>query len=108
VQGTERDPKLEAGAADLILVLDSYHHFDYPEEMLAHLARALRPGGRLAIVEYYKRRGAMSGEDPDRALKHIRLDADDMVKEVEAAGFRLAWRRDHVPGSQYIAVFGKK
>lgn len=106
VLGTERDPTLPAGSADLILVLDAYHHFDYPERMLAHLRAALKPNGRLAVVEFYKRRGAMGPGDPDGPLTHIRLDADDMVKEVEANGFHLLSRRDHVPGSQYIAIFG--
>jgi ubiquinone/menaquinone biosynthesis C-methylase UbiE len=108
VLGTDRDPKLAASSADLILVLDAYHHFDYPDQMLARLSAALKSSGRLAIVEYYKRRGAMGANDPDRALTHIRLDADDTVKEVEANGFRLLSRRDHVPNSQYIAIFAKK
>jgi len=107
VLGTDSDPRLAAGSADLILVLDAYHHFDYPDRMLAALRRALREGGRLAIVEYYKRRGAMEG-DPDRALTHIRLDADDVVKEVEAGGFRLLSRREQIPNSQYVAIFERK
>lgn len=107
VLGTEQDPNLPARSADLILVLDAYHHFDYPERMLAKLGAALRPGGRLALVEYYKRRGAMEG-DPDRALKHIRLDLDDVVKEVEASGFRLISQKEQIPRSQYVAIFGKK
>src|SRR5437660_1566098 len=86
VLGTDSDPRLAAGSADLILVLDAYHHFDYPDRMLAKLAEALKPNGRVALVEYYKRRGAMGAGDPDRPLTHIRLDADDVVKEVEANG----------------------
>jgi len=108
VLGTDRDPRLPANSADLILVLDAYHHFDYPQQMLAKLSEALKPSGRLAIVEYYKRRGAMGAGDPDRPLSHIRLDADDVVKEVESNGFRLLKRQEHVPGSQYIAIFEKK
>jgi ubiquinone/menaquinone biosynthesis C-methylase UbiE len=107
VLGTEQDPLIPRDSADLILVLDAYHHFDYPDRMLAHLAAALRPGGRLAIVEYYKRRGAMEG-DPDRALTHIRLDADGVIQEVESNGFRLLKRQDQIPNSQYIAIFRKK
>src|SRR5436190_18804134 len=107
VLGTDSDPRLAAGSADLILVLDAYHHFDYPDRMLAAFRRALREGGRLAIVEYYKRRGAMEG-DPDRALTHIRLDADDVMKEVEAGGFRLLSRREQIPNSQYVAIFERK
>jgi ubiquinone/menaquinone biosynthesis C-methylase UbiE len=108
VLGTDQDPRLTAGAADLILVLDAYHHFDYPDKMLAKLGESLKPGGRIALVEFYKRRGAMGAADPDRALSHIRLDADDVVKEVEANGFRLLKRQDHIPASQYLAIFGKK
>jgi len=104
VLGSDRDPRLPPAAADLILVLDAYHHFDYPERMLASLKTALKPGGRLAIVEYHKKRGAMAG-DPDRALTHIRLPQEDLIREIEANGFKLLWNRDHVPDSQYIAMF---
>jgi ubiquinone/menaquinone biosynthesis C-methylase UbiE len=104
--GTETDPNLPPGAADLVIVLDAYHHFDYPERMLAGIKRGLKPGGRLAIVEYHKKRGAIEG-DPDFALTHIRAGAEEVVREVEAAGFSLVWRRDHAPEKQYIAMFRK-
>jgi ubiquinone/menaquinone biosynthesis C-methylase UbiE len=104
VLGTETDPKLPAAAADLVVVLDAYHHFDYPERMLAAIKRSLRPGGRLAVVEYHKKRGAMEAS-PDLALTHIRAGAEQVVREVEAAGFGLLWQREHAPGKQYIAMF---
>ncbi len=104
VLGTDVDPKLPAGAADLVVVLDAYHHFDYPERMLAAIKRSLRPGGRLAIIEYHKKRGAME-VDPDFALTHIRAGADQVVREVKASGYSLLWRRDYRPGKQYIAMF---
>jgi predicted methyltransferase len=104
--GTDTDPKLPENAVDRILVLDVYHHFDYPEKMLAHIAAALKPDGRLAIVDYYKRRGAMG--EGDRALEHIRLDEDDVIKEIEANGFHLLSQHERIPKSQYMAVFGKK
>lgn len=105
VLGTETDPKLPANAADLVIVLDAYHHFDYPEQMLAAIKRGLRPGGRLAIVEYHKKRGAMEVEDPDFAIKHIRAGAEQVEREVQSAGYKLLWRRDHAPDSQYVAMF---
>jgi len=106
VLGTDRDPKLPAATMEGVLVLDVYHHFDYPEVMLEHIRDSLLSDGRLVIVEFYKRRGAMGGGD--RALEHIRLDQDDLIKEVEANGFRLISKRDLNPNSQYIAVFQKK
>jgi ubiquinone/menaquinone biosynthesis C-methylase UbiE len=105
IQGTETDPRLPPGAADLVVVLDAYHHFDYPEQMLASIRRSLRPGGRLALVEYHKKRGAMEVADPDFAIRHIRAGAEQVVQELESAGYKLLWRREHAPGSQYIAMF---
>jgi ubiquinone/menaquinone biosynthesis C-methylase UbiE len=104
--GTDHDPKLPADTLAGALVLDVYHHFDYPEEMLGHIRDSLLSDGKLVIVEFFKRRGAMGGTD--RALEHIRLDQDDLIKEVEANGFRLVSKRDLVPNSQYIAIFQKK
>jgi predicted methyltransferase len=105
VKGTETDPHLDAGSVDTILALDSYHHYDYPEKMLAAFHHALREGGRLIVVEYYKRPNAMPGGD---AVKHIRLDEPELVSEIERNGFRKVSEREHIKGSQYMAVFEKK
>jgi predicted methyltransferase len=102
VKGTEKTANLPTGQIDVILALDSYHHFNFPKEMLASFKAALKPGGRLAIVEYYRREGAMNGQS---ALNHIRLDDADVIKEVEAAGFKLIKEQEHIPKSQYIALF---
>ncbi len=108
VLGSDRDPKLPADSLEGVLVLDVYHHFDYPEAMLEHIRDSLLSDGKLVIVEYFKRPGAMQNSDPDFALRHIRLDQDDLIKEVEANGFRLLSKHDLTPKSQYLAVFGKK
>jgi predicted methyltransferase len=59
-------------------------------------------------VEYFKRPGAMRGADPAFSVKHIRLDEDDVIREVQANGFRLVSKRDLIAGSQYLAIFVKK
>ena len=105
VKGTERDPMLPAGSVDIALALDSYHHYDYPAEMLAGIHRALKPGGHLVLVEYYKSKNAMPNGN---ALQHIRLDKPDVVKEIESNHFKLLSQHDHVKGSQYLAVFEKQ
>ena len=105
VKGTDTDPKLPEGALDVAMALDVYHHFDYPDKMLAALHKSLKPDGRLVIVEYYKRQEAMPG---GRALTHIRLDMPDMIKEIEANGFHLISEKEHIPNSQYMLVFTKK
>ena len=100
VHGTVKDPKLPAEAVDVALVLDAYHHFDFPAEMLSGLRAGLKPGGRLVIVDFYK-----SGfRDP----KHIRLDEKDVIKEIEANGFELVGSGPFTKDRQYLATFRKK
>jgi ubiquinone/menaquinone biosynthesis C-methylase UbiE len=105
IKGTETDPNLPAGEVDAVLVLDSYHHFNYPEKMLANIRKGLRSGGKLVVVEYYRRPNAMKGGD---AMHHIRLDKGDAVREIEAAGFRLVSEREHVKDSQYMLILESK
>jgi tRNA A58 N-methylase Trm61 len=105
IKGSETDPGLPENGVDVVLGLDTYHHWNYPEKMLAALHHELRAGGRLVIVEYYKRPDAMPG---GRAMQHIRLDAADIIKEIESNHFRLVSQHDHVKGSQYMAIFEKK
>lgn len=104
VKGSETDPNLPEGQLDMELVLDTYHHFDYPEKMLAALRKALKPDGKLVIVEYYKRASAMPN---GRALTHIRLDMPDLIKEVEANHFHLIMEKEHVKNVQYMLVLEK-
>ena len=85
---------------DLVFTSNTYHHFDYPDQMLAKIRNGLRPGGRLAIVDYYKE----SFRDPD----DIRIDKADVVKEIEAIGFRLMANTDHIEGSQYLIIFDRQ
>ena len=104
VKGTETDPKLPEAAVDIVLALDVYHHFDYPEKMLAAIHQSLKPDGKLVVVEYYKRQEAMPG---GRALTHIRLDMPDVIKEIEANHFHLLAEKEHIPDSQYMLILRK-
>jgi ubiquinone/menaquinone biosynthesis C-methylase UbiE len=104
VKGNETDPNLPEGQLDMELVLDAYHHFDYPEKMLAALHKALKPDGKLVVVEYYKRESAMPN---GRALTHIRLDMPDVIKEIEANHFHLIMEKEHIKNVQYMLVLEK-
>ena len=105
VKGTTTDPKLPEGKVDAALVLDVYHHFDYPDKMLAAIAKGLKPEGRLILVDYYKRPESMAN---GRAMTHIRLDMPDVIKEVEANGFHLVSEKEHIKNVQYMLVLEKK
>ena len=101
VKGTETDPNLPEGKMDEVLVLDAYHHFDYPEKMLAAIHKSLKPDGLLVIVEYYKREKAMPN---GRAMSHIRLDMPDVIKEVEANRFHLIEEKERIRDVQYMLI----
>src|SRR5262249_17369687 len=92
IKRAETDPMLPSGGVDVALALDSYHHWDYPQKMMAGVRAGLKPDGRLVIVEYYRSKDAMTN---GRALEHIRLDAPDVIKEIESNGFRLESQREH-------------
>jgi ubiquinone/menaquinone biosynthesis C-methylase UbiE len=104
VKGSETDPNLPEGKVDRVLALDAYHHFDYPEKMLAAIHKALKPDGKLIVVEYYKRPEAMPN---GRAMTHIRLDMPDVIKELEANRFHLVMEREHIKNVQYLLVLEK-
>jgi len=104
VKGSDADPNLPQGKVDIVLALDVYHHFDFPEKMLAAIHAALRDGGKLVIVEYYKRESAMPN---GRALTHIRLDMPDVIKEVEANHFHLLEEKERIRDVQYMLILEK-
>ena len=72
IQGREADPELPPGTLDLVLLVDVYHEFAYPYEMMHHVVRGLAPGGRVAFVEY-------RAEDPDVPIKKIHKMSEAQV-----------------------------
>jgi SAM-dependent methyltransferase len=105
VQGTEQNPNLEPARFDVALLVDTYHHLNYPVPMLQHIRHALKPNGRLIIADYYRSRKHPSASDED-LRSHIRADRDEVAAEVEAQGFGLMAQFDHLP-NEYVLVFVK-
>jgi len=100
VLGTVQDPRLERESVDLTLIVDSYHEFSHPREMLAAILRGTRPGGQLVLVEY-------RGEDPSIPIKRLHTMTEaQAIAEVEANGWRFVENRDVLP-QQHILVFEK-
>lgn len=83
--GDERDAKLAADSFDLIFTSDTYHHFEYPQSMLASLHRALKPGGRLIVIDYER----IPGRSSPWVLSHVRAGRETVTEEILAAGFRF-------------------
>jgi ubiquinone/menaquinone biosynthesis C-methylase UbiE len=101
ILGTTTDPRLPAGKLDLALMVDVYHEFEYPYEMLAAVVRALKPGGRLVFVEY-------RAEDPAVPIKAAHTMTEAQVRK-EAALHPLEWLKTEskLPW-QHVIVFRRK
>jgi SAM-dependent methyltransferase len=98
VLGTERDPGLAESSVDLILLVDAYHEFSWPLEMGQAMARALRPGGRLVLIEY-------RGEDRSVPIKRLHKMTEAQARmEMESVGLDLEYNADFLP-QQHFLVF---
>jgi ubiquinone/menaquinone biosynthesis C-methylase UbiE len=98
VLGAEDDPRLPAASVDLELLIDVYHEFHHPREMLRHLRESLKPDGRLVLLEY-------RAEDPAVKIRPEHKMTLAMVKaEVEPEGFHLDKTIETLP-RQHIIIF---
>lgn len=85
VEGTQNSVELPPDSVDIAFVCDVYHHFESPDDSLASLRRAIRPGGSLVIIEFER----IPGESPDWLLEHVRAGREVFTAEIQAAGFTL-------------------
>ena len=100
VLGQADDPKLPLSAIDLILMVDVYHEFSEPQKMLRRMREALKPDGRLVLLEYRK-------EDPSIPIRpEHKMTVAEAKMEVEAEGFRLT-KVDEMLPRQHILIFTK-
>lgn len=99
VLGTDTDPRLPAGAVDRMLLVDVYHEFQKPQEMLASLRKSLAPGGTVTVVEY-----RLEGESASHIYLDHRMSVEQVLAEWTPAGFELVKRIETLP-SQHLFVF---
>ena len=100
VLGREDDPVLPEGGVDVVLMVDAYHEFEHPREMMLAVTKALKPGGRVIDIEY-------RGEDPDVPIKELhKMTEAQAVKEMQAVGLRHVKTLKDLP-QQHFMVFEK-
>jgi ubiquinone/menaquinone biosynthesis C-methylase UbiE len=101
ILGAPTDPHLPESSVDLALLVDVYHEFQYPEEMITEIRRSLKPDGRLVLVEY-------RGEDPTVPITTAhKMTERQVLDEIEPMGFRLKERLEFLPW-QHILIFSKQ
>jgi ubiquinone/menaquinone biosynthesis C-methylase UbiE len=100
VLGTITDTHLPTNKMDLVLMVDVYHEFDHPYEMLDSICRSLKPDGRVAFVEY-------RGEDPNVPIKQLhKMSVAQVRKEAELLPLVWVATIETLP-RQHVIVFRK-
>ncbi|MCP4172433.1 MAG: class I SAM-dependent methyltransferase [Fuerstiella sp.] len=103
IKGSQQAPSLAPQSVDLAIMVDVYHEFEFPYEMMQEISRAMKPGGRVVLVEYRM-------EDPTVPIKLVHKMSQKQAKmEVEQPEFNMKWTEtiDVLP-RQHILVFTKQ
>ena len=101
ILGSEESVYLPENSVDKILMVDVYHEFSFPIEMITSIKSALKPEGELFLIEY-------RAEDPNVPIKKIhKISEKQAVKEMNAAGFKLKRNINNLPW-QHCMIFVKK
>ncbi len=96
--GSEDDPKLPRGSVDVALLVDVYHEFSKPREMLNHIRESLTPDGRLVLLEYRK-------EDPTVPIRpEHKMSVAGVRAEIEPEGYKFEKVIETLP-RQHILIF---
>jgi len=100
VLSTPSDPNLPASSVDLLFMVDVYHELEFPFEMMTRVREAMKPGGRVALIEY-------RAEDPQVMIKAVhKMSERQVIKELEAVGFKHLKTVRTLP-LQHLVIFEK-
>jgi ubiquinone/menaquinone biosynthesis C-methylase UbiE len=100
IKSSIKSPNLPDNSTDLAIMVDVYHELEYPMEMLQALRKALKPSGKILLIEY-------RGEDPSVPIKPLhKTTVAQLNKEMEANGFKLSYKGDFLP-IQHFLIYEK-
>lgn len=100
VKGSEQSPNLPEGSVDLAIMVDVYHELYYPHEMLQAIRKALKPNGKLLLLEY-------RAEDPAVSIKELhKMSVKQVNKELYANGYKLVQDGEFMP-IQHFLIYQK-
>jgi ubiquinone/menaquinone biosynthesis C-methylase UbiE len=100
ILATQSDPKLPPESVDLAFMVDAYHEFEYPREIMEGIAKSLKVGGRVALVEY-------RAENPFIMIKRLhKMTQKQAIKEMKAVGLTWVETKNLLP-QQHLMIFQK-
>jgi predicted methyltransferase len=99
---TADSTRLPAKSVDVVFICDTYHHFEFPFRTMASIHEALRPGGRVIVIDFHR----IEGKSREWVLNHVRAGQEVVVKEIEISGFKKVAERKLLK-ENYFLVFEK-
>jgi len=102
IQCDQFSTKLPANSVDLVFICDVYHHFEFPQRSLKSVYEALRPGGRLILIDFER----VEGKSSEFILGHVRAGKEVFVREVAEAGFKMTSEEKFL-SENYFVRFNK-
>jgi len=103
VKCSANSAELPANSVDAVFVCDTYHHFEFPFRTMASIHKALKPEGRLVLIDFHR----IKGKSSDFVMGHVRADQEVFMKEIEESGFRKVHEEKGLLEENYFVVFEK-
>lgn len=95
---------LAPNSVDIVFICDTYHHFEYPFKSVASISKALKPDGKLVLIDLHR----IPGVSSDWAMKHVRADRETVEKEIASCGFVKSEIPDVGLKENYFLIFKKE
>ena len=103
VLSTADSVQLPENSIDVAFICDTYHHFEFPQKIMTSVHRALKPGGRLIVVDFQR----IEGESTPWVLGHVRAGQKVVEEEIKQCGFRRVGERAGILRENYFVMFQK-
>lgn len=95
--------KLPEATVDLAFICDTYHHFEFPHKTMKSIHKALKPGGRLVVIDFHR----IEGTSKEWTLNHVRAGQEVFEKEIVSNGFKKIGQPTELLKENYILEFEK-
>jgi uncharacterized protein len=99
VDSTELPPE----SVDVAFICDTYHHFEFPQKTMASLFRAMKPGGRVILIDFHR----IEGKSTEWILSHVRAGQNVFEAEITQSGLKKSYEEKELLKENYFVVFEK-
>lgn len=98
IQCDQFSTKLPKNSTDLVFICDTYHHFEFPERTMQSIHDALRPGGRIVLIDFHR----IKGKSREFVMGHVRAGQEVFVREITSAGFKATGEEKFLKENYFV------